>query len=135
MIALIATAMLSAAPAEVRAVADAFDAAQFHHDVAKLDAMIAPDFVFVRGSGKVTGKAEFLDAFSSKTEHYDPFVITDRRWIPLGPDAAIVGGDAVITGEDKGERFSAHFQFADSFHRIHGKWQAVYTQVTPLPGK
>ena len=136
MIALLAAAALSvSSTAEVKTFAQAFDDAQFNHDGKSLDAMIAPDFVFVLGSGKVVGKREFVEAFSSKTERYDPFVIGGRLFIPLGPDAAIVGGEARLSGEDGGQRFNAHFQYSDIFQRRNGKWQAVYTQVTSIPGK
>lgn len=43
--------------ADLRAFADAFDAAQIAQDRAALDRMVADDLVFIDGSGKRYGKA------------------------------------------------------------------------------
>lgn len=119
--------------ADIRAVADAFDSAQQHRDRAALEAMLAPDFLIVYGSGKVGGRADFIAGFTAPGGSLDPFVITDRLFLRVSPDVAIVGGDGRMSGTENGQRFARHFRYSDTFVRRDGKWWAIFTQVTPLP--
>jgi ketosteroid isomerase-like protein len=119
--------------ADIRAVADAFDAAQFHRDKAALEAMIAPDYLAVFGSGRVVGRAEFIDGFTAPGITFAPFEISDRLFVRIAPDAAVVGGEGRIKGVENGKPFAEHFRFSDIFARRDGKWVVVFTQVTPLP--
>ena len=105
------------ANAEIRAVADAFDMAQQHRDRAALDAMLAPDFLIVHGSGKVGGRADFIAGFTAPGVTLNPFVITDRLFSRISPDVAVVGGDGRISGSENGKPFAEHFRFSDTFVR------------------
>ena len=62
--------------------------------------------------------------------HLDPFTIVRPTFVPLGRDAAIVGGETTLTGTDGGKRFSQHLRYADTFLRRDGRWQVVHVQVT-----
>lgn len=110
----------------------AFDDAQLHGDVAALERLLAPDFLYVRGSGRVADRRAFIAAFTDRARHLDPFVITDRRVIPLGRDAIVVAADGVISGAAAGQPFREHFRYADTFVRRGGRWLVVYVQVTPV---
>ena len=79
--------------ADIRAVADAFDMAQFHRDKAALEAMIAPDYLAVFGSGRIVGRTEFIGGFTGPDMTFEPFEITDRLFLRIAPDAAVVGGE------------------------------------------
>lgn len=119
--------------AEVRAAADEFDGAQLKADRATLERYLAEDFVFVRGSGKVSGRDAFLAAFTTPGSTLEPFQILDRRFIPLGRDAVIASGEVTLRGVEHGERFEEHLRFADVFLFRDGRWQVVYVQVTMVP--
>jgi ketosteroid isomerase-like protein len=111
-----------------------FDDAQLRKDAAALNRFLAKDFKFVRGSGKFTGRDEFIAIFSDPGLSFDPFVITEREIVMLGPDAGIVIADGRMSGKGSdGRPFADHFRFADTFERRDGRWQVVYVQVTPLP--
>lgn len=116
-----------------RAAAAAFDAAQQNRDRAALEALLAPDFLIVHGSGKVGDRADFIAGFTGPGVTLDPFVIVDRMFMRLAPNVAIAGGDGRISGTENGTRFAQHFRYADTFVLRDGKWLAVFTQVTPLP--
>ena len=118
--------------AEVKAAAAEFDAAQLHGDRETLDRYLAADFVFVRGSGAVTNRKAFIDAFTSPTQKLDPFVITSPILLELGENVALVGGDAVLSGTESGKRFTERIRYADIFSWRDGRWQVVYVQVTRL---
>ena len=121
--------------AEVRAAAQAFDDAQLHGDRSVLERMLAPDYLLVRGSGRVGDKKDFIDGFTDPNAHLEPFEISDRLFIRPSPDTAIVGGEARVRGTDHGKAFKEHFRYSDTFARRNGQWVVVYTQVTPLPAE
>lgn len=123
----------ASARAEIEAASRAFDDAQLHKDGAAIDRFLATDFQFVRGSGKLTDRNAFIASFTDPAVHFEPFVITSRIYVDLGPDAGIVGGEGTIRGTESGKPFEEHFRFADTFARRDGRWQVVYVQVTPLP--
>ena len=123
----------SAAQTDVKAAADAFDHAQQVGDRATLARMLADDVVFIRMSGVLAGKPEFIATFSATGVTLEPFEITDRTFVALGPDAAIVGGEARMRGTRDGKPFAQHFRYSDAFLRTNGEWKVVHVQVTPVP--
>jgi ketosteroid isomerase-like protein len=116
-------------------VADRFDRAQIAQDPATLEAMIADDLVFIDGGGTRQGKRDFIDGWIDPSAHYEPITILGRYIVPLGPDAGVAGGEVVIRGTASGQPFASHIRFADTFHRVGGKWQAVHIQVTRILAK
>ena len=139
---ILALALLTSAPAaaqapldnaDIRAAAQAFDDAQLHGDRAVLERMLAPDYLLVRGSGRIGDKKDFIDGFTDPNAHLDPFDIKDRLFIRPSADTAIVGGEAWVSGTDHGKPFKQHFRYSDTFAKRNGSWVVVYTQVTPLP--
>lgn len=137
MLAFAALMLAGAAPADteaaIRAASQAFDDAQLHGDRAALERFLAPDFVFVRGSGKVTDRREFIATFTDGTLKLEPFTITNRVFIGLGADAGIMAAEGTMRGTANGKPFVDHFRYADTFLRRDGRWRVVYVQVTPLP--
>ena len=119
-------------PTSADAASRAFDDAQFRGDVAALARILAPDFLYVRGSGRVADRRAFIANFTDPTQHLEPFAITDRYLIPLGRDAVVVAADGVISGTAAGKPFREHFRFADTFVRRGGRWQVAFVQVTPV---
>lgn len=119
--------------AEVRAAAHAFDLAQQNGDRAALDRLIAPDFLFVRGSGRIGGRQDFIDGFTGPGQKLEPFRIEDPLFLRVSPDVAIVGGEVWVKGTDNGKPFAEHFRYADTLARRDGRWVVIYVQVTGLP--
>ena len=119
--------------AEIKAASRAFDDAQLAHDRPALERFLASDLVFVRGSGKVAGRDDFLATFADPTLELEPYVITNPTFVRLGERSGLVGGETVMRGKEKGEPFAEHFRYADIFAWRDGRWQVVYIQVTMLP--
>jgi hypothetical protein len=130
MIAALAAAALT--PAELTRVADAFDQAQLTQDRARMDAMIDEGLVYIDGSGKQHGKAEFIDGWMGAGDRYNPIVLIDRTMTPLGRDSFVTSAETTLTGTSAGKPFSSHFRFSDRFRRVGGKWKAVHIQVTRI---
>ncbi|WP_162806784.1 nuclear transport factor 2 family protein [Sphingosinicella terrae] len=127
------------APAELvstetlREVADRFDGAQIAQDQATLEAMTAPDLVFVGSDGARQDRAGFIAGWMDPQIRFEPVTITDRYILPLGEDAGIVGGETVLRGTAGGRPFTSRIRFADTFRRIDGAWRAVHIQATRVP--
>ncbi|UAK22892.1 nuclear transport factor 2 family protein [Sphingomonas nostoxanthinifaciens] len=137
---LLLAAALLAAPAlaaddaaDLRAAAAAFDQAQVRGDRTALEAMIAPEFLFVRGSGRVGGKQDFIDGFTAPGVKLEPLVVHDPLLLRVQSDVAVIGGEAWLKGNANGQPFTEHFRFSDMFARRDGHWLVVYSQVTGLP--
>jgi len=130
-----APALAQDANADVRTAARAFDEAQLHGDKAALDRFLAPDFLFVRGSGRVGDRRDFIEGFTSAGQKLEPFTVIDPLFLRVSGDVAIVGGEAWIKGTDSGKPFTEHFRYSDTFVKREGRWVVVYTQVTGLPAK
>lgn len=119
--------------ADAKAAATEFDAAQLRADRAAMDRFLAADFIFVRGSGKVAGRDEFIAAFTDPDQKLEPFQITNPIALRLGDATVLIGGDGVITGTAGGKPFVERLRYADIFQWRDGRWQVIYVQVTPQP--
>ncbi|HLL23014.1 MAG TPA: nuclear transport factor 2 family protein [Kofleriaceae bacterium] len=119
--------------AEIKAAAKAFDDSQLRHDRAALERFLAEDMVFVRGSGKLSGRADFLATFANPAVELEPYVIEHPIFVRLGERSGLVGGETVMRGKENGTPFAEHFRYADVFAWRDGRWQVVYVQVTMLP--
>ena len=116
--------------AEMIRIADAFDQAQLTKDQKALETMVDDELIFIQGSGKRAGKADFIAGWTGASDRYDPIVLVDRTVTPLGPDSFVVSAETTLSGESGGQAFSSHLRFSDTFRRRHGRWQAVHIQVT-----
>lgn len=118
--------------ADLRAFADAFDAAQIAQDRAALERMVADDLVFIDGSGKRYGKAFFIDGWTGPDDDYDPVTLSDRVILPLGRDAGLASAETILSGRSAGTPFRVRIRFTDIFRRSGGRWQATYIHVTRM---
>ena len=134
---LAAAALAAAAPdvsvETLRTIADRFDQAQIGQDRATMEAMTAPDLVFVGSNGIRQSREQFIAGWMDPATRYEPITITDRYFLPLGPDAGVVGGDTIVRGTANGQPFAVRIRFADTFRRIGGEWRAVHIQATRVP--
>jgi hypothetical protein len=126
------TAPVMAQP-DVKTAAAAFDHAQQVGDRGTLDRMLADELIFIRMTGVMAGKKEFIETFTTTGVTLEPFEITNRTFVPLGAEAAIVGGEARVRGTRDGQPFAQHFRYADTFLRVKGEWRVVHVQVTAVP--
>lgn len=130
--ALLTLSIATSADGGILAFADAFDRAQLTQDAVALNEMVADELVFIDGSGKRLGKKDFIAGWTAPGDRFDPVVLTDRKVIALGDDAAIVNAETILSGTSSGQRFATRIRFADTFRRVGGKWRAVHIQVTPI---
>ena len=113
--------------------ADAFDRIQLDQDQAAMEEMILDSFIFIDGSGKRSGKKEFIAGWTAPGDDYDPITLIDRTITPLGDDAAVVSAETSLCGTSDGARFCRRMRFSDTFVRIMGEWRVAHVQVTRIP--
>ena len=118
--------------AALTAFADAFDAAQIAKDGAALDRMVASDLVFIDGSGRRLGKADFIAGWTGAGDSYDPVILRDRIVMPLGAGAGLASAEALLSGRSAGQPFRVRIRFTDIFRRTGDGWQASYIHVTRM---
>jgi ketosteroid isomerase-like protein len=118
---------------ELAEFADAFDHAQLAKDGKALERMVADDLVFIDGSGKRSGKKEFIAGWTAPGDAFDPIKLVDRTVTPVGAEGGVVSAETVLSGVSGGQRFSSHFRYSDTFRWGDGRWQAVHIQVTRIP--
>lgn len=127
-------ASISSAPnqAEMIRIADDFDRAQLAQDREALEAMVDDDLVFIGGSGKRSGKKQFIDGWTEAGSRYNPITLVDRTVSPLGTDSFVVSAETTLSGNSGDKAFSSRFRFSDTFRRRDGRWQAIHIQVTRI---
>ena len=112
--------------------ADAFDQAQLRQDRGLLETMIDDELVFIEGSGKRSGKAEFIAGWTGVGDRYNPITLIDRTVTPTGRDSFVVSAETTLSGTSDGKPFSSRIRFSDTFRQKNGRWQAVHIQVTRI---
>jgi ketosteroid isomerase-like protein len=115
-----------------RAASAALADALASRDAASLDTLLADDFLWVRNSGATGDKRAFIAALTDPSLQLDPVALSDVSWIESG-DAALVAGEATLTGFLNQQRVSDHHRFADFWVRRDGAWRLAYAQTTSLP--
>jgi ketosteroid isomerase-like protein len=116
---------------EVKALADQLDVATRTKDKAALERLIASDFVFVRGSGRVGDRADVVNTFTSPALTVKEVRNDERKLIDLG-ETVLVAAKVQLSGTEDGKSFVENFRSVDVWARRGGTWQVVYTQITLL---
>ena len=103
-----------------------WDEAIVKRDTATLDRLLASEFKFVGG----WNKAEYLD--SIKTQAADAVtsaVSTDLEVLFYGSTAVVTGVDT-ISGQNKGQPYTAKWLYTDVWVKRAGRWQCVRTHAS-----
>jgi len=116
---------------EVQALADQLDVATRTKDKAALERLIASDFVFVRGSGRIGDRADVVGTFTSPALTVKEVRNEERKLIDLG-ETVLVAAKVQLSGTEDGKAFVENFRSVDVWARRNGAWQVVYTQITLL---
>lgn len=118
-------------PDGYRAAAASLDAAIAGKDRAALESLIAADLLWIRGSGAIGGKADFIAALTSDSLRIEPFTPSNPKWI-LDGNTALLAATNTLKGTADGEAFVDRHRFADHWIWRDGGWRLVYVQVTPV---
>jgi uncharacterized protein (TIGR02246 family) len=106
--------------------------AEINKDMTAFDRILADDWIQIDWEGKTDTKKQWLEFISSPD-----FKITTARIVEM--KVRRFGNVAVVTGvnEEKstirGNDTSGRYGWTDVFAKRGGRWQAVASQVTPVP--
>jgi hypothetical protein len=115
----------------LRALENAWNQAQLHHDSKALDGLVADTFISTDDDGVFMNKAQFLT--DNKDLSYAPTVManSDER-IFLYDNTAVVAGVYHAKGLYKGKPFDHYGRFTDTWIYMTGKWLCVATHTSAL---
>ena len=114
--------------------ADQWDRDIVRKDAAAIAANMAEDFRQIASDGSVADKAAFLRDITSPDLTIDPYTVEDfdvRIYGDKG-DVALLCGRTLMTGRYKGEPFTTHYRYIDTYVRRDGRWQVVSVQTTKV---
>ena len=117
-------------PADLAQAVKAYDEAQVHGDRAELERWVADDYTLINSSGRVQRKQELIADYTAPGYKIEPFVVREPIEKVWG-DGAVMGGVATLKGVDGGKAFAVTLRFADIWAKRNGKWQVIYTHVSP----
>lgn len=129
----------SAAPANDDRIVAAMDvdyqAAVKRGDVKTMEQILHPEFVLVRGDGRVVSRDDILDGARSGEYKYEKQdEIEGSQTVRVWGDTAVVTALLWIKGTHKGEAFDRRIWFSDTYVRTAGGWRYAFAQVSlPLP--
>lgn len=103
-------------------------------DVAALEKILAPDYVFTSADAQVVSRAEWMAGLKSGSSKYETFTVEDMKVYVHG-EAAVVIGKGSIKGTENGKAVDEHDRFTDTWVKHDGHWVAVATQSTRIPKK
>jgi len=122
----------SAAEQQVRAVEDAWTAAEVRADLAALDRILAKEFVNYNEEGKQIDKKQTLAMFAAAQLHVATGHSEDML-VRIYGDVAVVTMRYLQSGTDQGRPINGDLRIMDVFVRRDGRWQCVVEQATKVP--
>jgi ketosteroid isomerase-like protein len=122
----------SLAEQQVRAVEEAWTAAEVKADVAALGRILADEFVNYNEAGKQIDKSQTLAMFAGGQLQVAGGHSEDMRVRVYG-DVSVVTMRYLQSGMEQGRPINGDLQIMDVFVRRDGRWQCVAEQATKVP--
>lgn len=101
-----------------------WDEAYSKSDVAKLDRILAADFLTTAPDGTVDSKAGLIGGIKSGESSVQS-ALSDELKISVFGNTAVVTGRWTAKGKDKGKEWGGAHRFTDTWVRRDGRWQVV----------
>ena len=119
--------------AAVKQMENRWQAAIPNHDVSRLNALLAPDFIGTSATGRVGSKATLLSELRRDKNSYTSVEASGMSVRTSGADTAIVTGVTREAGTTPdGKRFRNARRFTDTWVKRKGKWRCIASQTTAL---
>lgn len=112
-----------------------YQAAVKVNDAETMDRILHPDFVLVRGDGRIVTRQTIVEAARNRTIEYavqdeEPGTQTVRVW----GDTAVVTALLNIVGKQGAQTIERRVWFSDTYVRTTEGWRYAFAQVSlPLP--
>jgi ketosteroid isomerase-like protein len=133
--AFVGTSLLSNAPAvaeseegAVEQAAQALRKAMLDADRAALDALVAPEMIYVHSDGHAENKTQYVDVIANKKTIYSSITLSNVKTVVAG-DTAIVHLVFDCTYQDEGKPpASAHLGVMETWQKQGGSWKLLARQ-------
>ncbi len=103
-------------------------------DRATVERIIAPDWTSTGPDGRASDRATVLaQVFETGVHKIHDLTIEDVK-ARVFDNAAVVTGRTHGVGEVEGTRYDVFIRFTDTFVRREGRWQAVASHASVVPG-
>jgi len=111
-----------------------WDAAIVRKDVATLERILSPDFVYIDSVGGVNPRAALLEGIKNSEAVMEPFETEDVS-VRIYGDTAVLTGRFTQKASYKGKIFSGQFRYTDVYVKRGSSWQAVSAHASRIPDK
>jgi ketosteroid isomerase-like protein len=119
---------------ELRQLEREWDTAIVRKDMAKLERILGPDFVYIDSVGGVNPRAALLEGIKKSEAVIEPFETEDVS-VRIYGDTAVLTGRFTQKATYKGQIFSGQFRYTDVYVKRGSSWQAVSAHVSRIPDK
>jgi ketosteroid isomerase-like protein len=100
-----------------------FDAMKAH-DLATLDKLLAPEFVFATFVGSVGNRAQYLDVLARKIMNIEAYKL-EPVCVEVHGDAAVVVYHLLIQAHAAGRPWPGHLLSTDTWVKQQGDWKLL----------
>src|SRR5688500_9334980 len=104
-----------------------WDEAIVKRDTATLDRLLADEFEFVGGAKK----AAYLNSIKTQAADAVTSAASTDLHVLVYENTAVVTGVDTITGQNKGQPYTAKWLYTDVWVKRAGRWQCVRTHASP----
>jgi hypothetical protein len=109
---------------------ESIDDAASDADFARLDPLLADDFIYAHSTGTVQDKTEWMDSLKPLAGKRRRVVRAARA--ELHGDVGIVAGDVDIVWNDRETKFNRYVRV---FRLVDGTWRAISQRTVPAPDR
>lgn len=103
-----------------------WDEAIVKRDTATLDRLLADEFEFVGGMKKTA----YLDSIKTQAVDAVTSAVSTELQVLIYGNTAVVTGLDTISGQDKGQPYTAKWLYTDVWVKRAGRWQCVRTHAS-----
>ncbi|HZC24456.1 MAG TPA: nuclear transport factor 2 family protein [Candidatus Binatia bacterium] len=99
-------------------------------DVAKMNSLLANDFIITIEDGRTFSKSGYIALNGNATVHVDVSDMTDLKVRMHGTGIAVVTGAYHEKGASQNKPYEYHDRFTDVWMMVEGKWQIIVSQYS-----
>lgn len=99
-------------------------------DVAKMNSLLADDFIITIEDGRIFSKSGYIALNGNSTVRVDVSDMTDLKVRMHGNSIAVVTGSYHEKGTSQNKPYEYHDRFTDVWMMVEGKWQIIVSQYS-----
>jgi hypothetical protein len=118
------------ASSKILALEREWNAAYKAGEVAKMNSLLADDFIITIEDGRTFSKSGYIALNGNSTVRVDVSDMTDMKVRTHGNSVAVVTGAYHEKGVSQNKPYEYHDRFTDVWMMIEGKWQIIVSQYS-----